>query len=100
MATSDQITAWASSLQTKLQDLYRKAQYSRTPTIEVQFGPKYARIVRIDSSSTSAYAFVECATGSIFKSESWKKPAKHARGNIGDADPLACCEVFSVRYLR
>jgi hypothetical protein len=100
MATRNQITTWAAALQTKLQEAYRKAQYSGTPTVEVQFGPKYARIVRIDGSSTSAYAFVEGATGNIFKSESWKKPAKHARGNIGDADPLACCEVFSVRYLR
>ena len=100
MATQEQVTAWAATLQTKLQDAYRKAEYSGTPTIEVQFGPKYARIVRIDGSSTSAYAFVDVAAGDIFKSESWKKPAKHARGNIGDADPLACCEVFSVRYLR
>lgn len=50
--------------------------------------------------SRSAYAFVSMENGDIFKSDSWKRPAKHARGNISDADPVGCCQRHSVIYLR
>lgn len=50
------------------------------PEIRVDFGTKYARIVRGDS----AYCFVNMGNGDILKCAGWKAPAKHARGNIYD----------------
>lgn len=45
-------------------------------------GVKFVRVVATDGPSRSALAFVERATGDIFKPDGWKKPAKGARGNI------------------
>jgi hypothetical protein len=39
-------------------------------------------VVRADAGNRSSYCFVEVATGAVLKCESWKKPAKHARGSI------------------
>lgn len=55
------------------------------PTLTIDpKGRKYIRIVKEDGSSRSVYCFVERETGAIYKADGWKKPAKHARGNIRD----------------
>lgn len=53
-------------------------------------GVKFVRVVATDGPSRSALAFVERATGDVYKPDSWKRPAKGARGNIyRDARGLA-----------
>jgi len=53
-------------------------------------GRRFVRIVmgrgERDGSWTgrSVHAFVEIATGDLYKAEGWKKPAKHVRGNLLD----------------
>lgn len=55
-------------------------------------GNKYIRVVRSDADSTSVVAFVEIATGDIYKPETWKKPAKtKPRGNILALTPNVVC---------
>lgn len=59
-------------------------------------GKKYTRIVSEtvwhsngDRSGRSSHAFINHETGEIFKSESWKKPAKGVRYSLPqDADTL------------
>lgn len=47
-------------------------------------GSKYIRIVEsLPGGSRSVYCFLDFE-GNIYKSESWKKPAKHIRGRITD----------------
>jgi hypothetical protein len=36
--------------------------------------------------SRRIYCFVDKKTGDVLKAETWKKPAKHARSNVFDAD--------------
>ena len=48
------------------------------PNITVTYGTKYAKVIVDDS----AWAFIDLSNGDIYKPESWKRPAKHARGNI------------------
>ena len=57
------------------------------PRYETMVGPKYVRLVRVETcgSSRSAFAFVCKATGAIYKPAGWKGPAKGARGNIAYA---------------
>ena len=72
------------------------------PTIAIDpRGKKYIRITEGDAGGPrSVWCFVERATGNILKAEGWKRPAKHARGNIYDADPLAGVNVHGPNYLR
>lgn len=39
--------------------------------------------------SRSAHCFVDMTNGDILKPDSWKKPAKHARGNIFSGEPAS-----------
>lgn len=59
-------------------------------TVIAEPGRKYARLVLAygNSGSRSAMGFINLTNGDILKSDGWKAPAKHARGNIrvGNAD--------------
>ena len=70
-------------------------------TLHVMPGPKYLRIVKEWGGQQSVYCFIERATGDVLKAESWRKPAKHARGNIFDeSNGLARCKWTGPEYLR
>jgi hypothetical protein len=64
-------------------------------------GLKYIRIVSHDrSGSRSSYCFIDKANGDVLKCEGWKKPAKHARGNIFSAsNGLEGVGVHGANYL-
>lgn len=62
---------------------YRVVYFPDTP------GAKYTRIVMADENlatgerhNSSVHAFVDNATGDLYKAASWKAPAKGVRGNI------------------
>ncbi len=51
--------------------------------ITIEPGRKYARIVQSDAAGGRfVHSFINLQNGDILKAESWKKPAKHSRGNI------------------
>lgn len=47
-------------------------------------GRRYVRIVKDWNGQQSVHSFVQIDNGDVLKAEGWKKPAKHARGNIYD----------------
>ena len=49
-------------------------------------GPRYIKIVEHIGAQRGVFAFIDKKTGNVLKPESWSKPARHARGNIFDAD--------------
>mgnify|MGYP005830199853 CR=1 FL=1 len=67
-------------------------QYSWEQKLTVTKGRKYDKIISEDMhdeerrNSRRVWAFVDKTNGDILKPESWKKPAKHARGNIYEDD--------------
>lgn len=66
-------------------------------------GIKYTRVVQEANlgAHRSVHCFIERETGKIYKSASWKAPAKHARGNIWDDDfGLSGVNEFGANYLR
>lgn len=73
-----------------------------------QYGPRYVRVVRANIRrdtggnplSGSVYTFVDRRNGDILKPAGWKGPAKHARGNIYDADPLRAVGAYGTARLR
>ncbi len=70
--------------------------------LDVEYGRKYAKIIIVLPNQRSVYAFVEIKSGDIYKSASWKAPAKHVRGNINDPNGSwgAACGQWGIRYLR
>lgn len=64
--------------------------------IKVSQGRKYVKIVK----SNSVFAFINRENGDILKPASFKAPAKHARGNIFNSDPLSCIGPYGVAYLK
>jgi hypothetical protein len=85
----DRFLSFAAHLEDKLSSS-SKAKFPDCPscwrTLSWEEGPKYVRLVVESGGSRSAYGFIEKASGDILKAESWKKPAKHARGSIYAAD--------------
>jgi len=65
--------------------------------LSTQPGARYVRIVRSDG---SAWAFVDSENGNILKCDGWKRPAKGARGNIFDTDPLAGVNSYGANYAK
>lgn len=57
----------------------------------------YAFIAREDFESK---ALGKVRAGDILKPATWKAPAKHARGNLFDANPLEKCGQYGLEYLR
>lgn len=91
-----------------LQNAEWKAKHGQTyQTLEVDDGQKFLRIVSVTlGNNRSSWAFVakddgnnkqlgNWKKGDIFKSASWKGPAKHARGNIFDLTNGATCGIKS-----
>jgi hypothetical protein len=108
--TLDQISAtyWADC----------KFTHAKPPTHAAQFlSQKWVRIVRIknpnqgESSVDGVHCFVclstfatktlgPCFVGGIYRAASFKTPAKHARGNVFDADFAKCLSVYGANYLK
>lgn len=70
-------------------------------------GPKYVKLWRGETHTgseprlNSIHAFVEIATGDIFKPASTKAPAKHVRGNIyDDAGRASMTAAGHINYMR
>ncbi len=64
-------------------------------------GRKYIRIVNTAYGSRSVFCFVEATTGDVLKADGWKRPAKHARGNIFDEyNGLSRIKWTGPEYLR
>ena len=67
-------------------------------------GTKFIKVwSRLSNGQDSCYCFVERETGDIYKSASYRAPAKHARGNIFDGfnnDRLYGVGEYGANYLR
>ena len=62
-------------------------------------GRRYVRVVRDTGTQRFAFCFVDATNGDVLKSASWKAPAKHARGNIFDPNPVAGVGPYGAKYL-
>lgn len=75
------------------------------PFVKLEMGKKNCRVVKgekfgAQECHTSAYCFIDLASGDILKPAGYKAPAKGKRGNILEANPLACCGPYGIKYLR
>jgi hypothetical protein len=99
--TPAQLEAFRAALQDFITGHYvRMGAENQRPLIEIMVGPKYARIVRVSPGERSVHGFIDLANGDLLKADGWKKPAKHARGNMFAANPLAGCGPYGMQYIR
>lgn len=79
-----------------------KYQHVQKTKLEKTDGPKYIRIVAVNTAhgGRSAWAFINKETGDILKPASWKTPAKHARANIYKPDTWKTVSEYGPAYLR
>jgi hypothetical protein len=100
-ATDEDLAKWVG----KVHDMREVERRKRFPNLDpvpltIEKGRKYARIVCNHSNQRLVYCFIQLDNGDILKSESWRKRAKYARGNIFAADPLGGVGVYGAAYLR
>ena len=109
--TSDFETRFAQyleTLQAHVNDYYTKSFPNLTPDkIDYTRGPKFIRVISARRAADgsviqrSVHTFLDLQ-GNIYKSESWKKPAKHIRGSIwaDNCDVGRAVNHFGANYLR
>jgi hypothetical protein len=78
----------------------RKGYKFSHDVLSVMPGKRYIRVVASHGGGRRVYCFVDKTNGDVLKAASWKAPAKHARGNIYAADPVAGCTEYGGAYLR
>jgi hypothetical protein len=99
------LARWLAGAQAKINKYYQdKFPNLETPTLSLERGRRYIRVVRGEGRSgtdgRSVFAFID-ANGDVLKPEGWAKPALHARGNIGDPNHgLARVGPYGPEYLR
>lgn len=81
------------------------------PKFLVEFSKKWAKIVKIEDNRRSVYAFIalqnfstkelgNVIAGDIHRPASWNKPAKHARGCVGNESTWNCAGPYGIAYLK
>jgi hypothetical protein len=105
------VEKYITALQIKVNEYFAgRFKMLTPPVIDVQFGQKYAKVIKVETHSRSVHSFValvDIATkeitakaGDILMSASWKAPAPHARGSVLNSDPLVGVGVYGADYLR
>tara|TARA_Y100000310_G_C20571700_1_gene758381 strand:- start:286 stop:642 length:357 start_codon:yes stop_codon:yes gene_type:complete len=104
----EQIDRYVESVQQMQEDYFKAMNYtfSDPPTITVDYGNKYARIVKNDglNGGRSVHSFVNMSNGDILKG-SWKAPIRTkkglaVRGNIFAPDVSRYVNEHGPHYLR
>ena len=56
----------------------------RKPIYSLNYGKRWTKVVVETFGSKSVHCFIDSLTGDLYKSASWKAPAKGIRGNINN----------------
>ena len=101
VVTDDDLEEWTAKLH-EMKEIHRIKHSPRVPPTPITFerGRKYARIVVNHPNQRMAFCFIDLGNGDILKTNGWKGPAKHPRGNIFAPDPLAGVTLYGAEYLR
>lgn len=95
------IEAFRKVCQARIDEHY-KGSTLFVPTITTEIGKRYVRMVSNRSAdSRSVFCFLDQTNGDVLKAANWKAPAKHARGNIFNADRgQGAISAYGANYLR
>lgn len=91
------IREYVTALETMLAKYYTEDYYSKLtpPTVSVEYGKKFARIVFSDS-QRMVHSFVDTETGNVLKAAGWTAPQKDKGGlavrySLTDPESKARC---------
>ena len=82
------ISAYMELIQRKTIEHYTKLGGIRPDTYSIEPGRKFLKVVQNGEGNRSVHAFIDKATGALYKPASWKAPAKDARYNLLTDLPL------------
>ena len=69
----------------------REGTYDYRIKFEIEEGKKYLKIIMENLGSRSVHCFVDKNTGDVYKSASWKSPAKGVRYNLLNKESRENC---------
>lgn len=96
----EQIEAYAKEIEAAYQNdpFWGGKNGERNHTFFVEYGSKFAKVIRRSWGQKSVHCFVEIANGNIHKAGTWRQPQKNGiRGNIKDAKKPLFIDDFYVR---
>lgn len=74
--------------------------YSRK-VLSLREGRRYTKVVEYSSIlGESVFCFIDNRNGDVLKAATFRGPAKGARGNIHDANPIAGINPYGANYMR
>lgn len=85
-ADSAALSSWLNGAQ-QIVSKHMAENYPNNPVarLELEFGRKYIKVWAVEPGSKRIHAFIDASNGDVLKPAGCKAPAKHARGNIFDA---------------
>ena len=100
---SPEVVSWLAGAQ-KITEDYFAVNFPNNSrwTLVLQEGPKFLKVCRQEAGEVSSvHAFIDRSSGDVLKPASWARPAKHARGNVFDAqNGLGSMGPYGPAYLR
>ena len=91
----------------KVAEKMKEYKNLEAPEVLFKVGSRYVKVYKAEKASDGSYtsrsvhSFIDRTNGDVLKAETWKAPAKHARGNIYDADfGLSRVSAYGPEYLR
>ena len=84
------VDIYVKTVEQKLQEAYHFQAPADRPTVELEYGRKYIKVVHNFGHQRLVHSFVDRSNGNVFKPAGWAKPAKGVRANLvtGLADLL------------
>lgn len=82
MSVRVNVETYRQKVQEKLQEAYSFQAPADRPTVQLEEGRKYFKLVNNYGHQRSVHSFVDKVTGDVLKPASWAKPAKDARFNL------------------
>lgn len=95
-----QIKQFVDFVKSVMEAQYAKFNYVPAPSITLEEGRRYIRIVT-NGSQRMAYGFLDKTNGDVLMTATWKAPAKHARANLNAPEGWAkAVGPYGIAYLR
>ena len=73
---------YAKAVEAAIQNAYDFMEEGKRPTVSVENGRKYFKLVTQHPGQRSVHSFVDRVTGDVLKAAGWAAPAKGARFNL------------------
>jgi len=100
ITTDKQVIDFVAAAQ-EVVDAHYSDSTNTNPVLTIKNGRKYAKIIATAYQQSHVFCFVNRENGDVLKAESFKKPARHARGSIfADDHGKSSVSAYGAHYIR